>query len=185
MLLDMELNFLVNWFNTWDWTLITRLLVAAALGGFVGFERERSGKIAGLRTHTLVALGAALLTVITERLFYTYPSVNGTIGLDYHIIANIVVGIGFIGAGTILRRDDNKIEGTTTAASLWVVAAIGIASGFGFFQQAIATTVIAYIVLAGFWLIEKYLTRELKYKREGIYEVLKNSENPGPEYTEK
>ncbi|OGM99249.1 MAG: hypothetical protein A2649_03865 [Candidatus Yanofskybacteria bacterium RIFCSPHIGHO2_01_FULL_41_26] len=168
-----------------DWTMITRLLVAALLGGVVGFERERSGKVAGLRTHVLVAMGAALLTVITERLFFLFPSVNGQMGLDYHIIANIVVGIGFIGAGTILRRDDNKIEGTTTAASLWVVAAIGIASGFGFYQEAVATTVIAYVVLAGLWLIEKYLTRELRYKGRGIYRELKQSENPGPEYTEK
>ena len=75
--------------------MITRLLMAALLGGLVGFERERSGKVAGLRTHTLVALGAALLTVITERLFYLYPSVNGTVGLDYHIIANIYSLISF------------------------------------------------------------------------------------------
>ena len=179
------MEFLINWFASLDWPIINRLLVAAALGGFVGFERERSGKVAGLRTHTLVSLGAALLTVITERLFYTFPSVNGELGLDYHIIANIVVGIGFIGAGTILRRDDNKIEGTTTAASLWVVAAIGIASGFGFYQEAIATTVVAYVVLAGLWLLEKHLTRELRYKGQGIYGELKQSENPGPDYSEK
>ena len=168
-----------------DWPMISRLLMAAVLGGFVGFERERSGKVAGLRTHVLVAMGAALLTVITERLFYTFPSVNGQAGLDYHIIANIVVGIGFIGAGTILRRDDNKIEGTTTAASLWVVAAIGIASGFGFYQEAVSTAVIVYVILAGLWLVEKYLTRDIRYKGRGIFGELKQSENPGPEFTEK
>jgi putative Mg2+ transporter-C (MgtC) family protein len=178
------MEFILNWFLSMDWDMITRLLVATALGAFVGFERERSGKIAGLRTHTMVAVGAALLTVITEKLFYIFPSVNGELGLDYHIIANIVVGIGFIGAGTILRRDD-KIEGTTTAASLWVVAAIGIASGFGFYQEAVATTIIAYCVLAGLWLLEKYLTRELRYKGQGIYGELKHAEHPEPVYSEK
>ncbi|PIR41878.1 MAG: hypothetical protein COV30_01660 [Candidatus Yanofskybacteria bacterium CG10_big_fil_rev_8_21_14_0_10_37_15] len=178
------MELILNWIAGWDWNIISRLLVGAGLGGFVGFERERSGKVAGLRTHTLVALGAALLTVITEKLFFMFPSVNGEFGLDYHIIANIVVGIGFIGAGTILRKDD-KIEGTTTAASLWVVAAIGIASGFGFYQEAIATTVVAYVVLAGLWLIEKYLTREIRYKGQGIYGELKHDENPSSEYSEK
>lgn len=165
--------------------MITRLLVATLLGALVGFERERSGKVAGLRTHALVSLGAALLTVTSVELFFTFPSVNGVPGFDYRIISNIVVGIGFIGAGTILRRDDNKIEGTTTAASLWVVAAIGIASGFGFYQQAIVTTVITYIVLAGLWLLEKYLTREFRYKGQGIYGELKHAEHPEPEYSEK
>ena len=164
--------------------MINRLLVAAVLGAFVGFERERSGKIAGLRTHTLVSLGAALLTITSVKLFFIFPSVGGVAGLDYHLFANIVVGIGFIGAGTILRKD-NRIEGTTTAASLWVVSAIGIASGFGFYQEAVATTIIAYVILAGLWLVEKYLTRDIRYKGRGIFGELKQSENPGPEYTEK
>jgi putative Mg2+ transporter-C (MgtC) family protein len=158
-----------------DWTMISRLLVAALLGGLVGFERERSGKVAGLRTHTLVSVGAALLSVISIKLFQVFPSVNGVLGYDYHLVANIVVGIGFIGAGTILRRD-NRIEGTTTAASLWVVSAIGIASGFGFYQEAAATTVVVYLVLTGLWLVEKYLTRDIRYKSRGIFGELKNSE---------
>lgn len=168
-----------------DWTMISRLLMAALLGGIVGFERERSGKVAGLRTHTLVSLGSALLVVISIKLFLTFPSVGGQQGFDYRLISNIMVGIGFIGAGTILRRDNNRIEGTTTAASLWVVAAIGIASGFGFYQEAVITTVVVYIVLTGLWLVEKYLTRDIRYKGRGIFGELKQSENPGPEYTEK
>ncbi len=162
-----------NLFSAVDWETTYRLIAAAILGGMVGFERERSGKVAGLRTHSLVAVGAALLSVISLRLFDILPSVNGTSGFDYHLIANIVVGIGFIGAGTIIRRD-NKIEGTTTAASLWVVAAIGIAAGLGLYQEAIATTVIVYVILAGLWLVEKYLTREMRYKGEGIFGELKD-----------
>src|SRR3989344_2734043 len=167
-----------------DWPMINRLLISALLGGIIGFERERSGKVAGLRTHTLVSVGAALLSIVSIRLFQMFPSVNGTVGFDYHLIANIVVGIGFIGAGTILRRE-NRIEGTTTAASLWVVAAVGISGGLGLYQEAIATTVIVYVVLAGLWLVEKYLTRDIRYKGRGIFGQLKQSENPGPETTSK
>lgn len=167
------MNFITDILSKLDFVTIDRLLLAAVLGGLIGFERERSGKVAGLRTHTLVSLGAALLSLISIRLFEIYPSVNGSMGFDYHLIANIVVGIGFIGAGTILRRD-NKIEGTTTAASLWVVAAIGIATGIGLYSEAIATTLIVYIVLAGLWLVEKYLTREMRYRGEGIFGELKD-----------
>lgn len=155
-----------------DFAIIDPLLIAALLGGIIGFERERSGKVAGLRTHILVSLGAALASLISLHLFEAYPSVNGEYGFDYHLIANIIVGIGFIGAGTILRRE-NKIEGTTTAASLWAVAVIGIAAGLGMYSAAIATTAIVYIVLAGLWLVEKYMTREMRYRGEGIFGELK------------
>ena len=94
-------------------------------------------------------------------------------GFDYHLIANVVVGIGFIGAGTILRRD-NRIEGTTTAASLWVVSAIGLASGFAFYQEAVATAIVVYVVLTGLWLVEKYFTKEMRYRGEGIFGELKD-----------
>src|SRR3990167_3247240 len=157
-----------------DFQTIDALLIAAVLGGLIGFERERSGKVAGLRTHSLVSLGAALLSLISIRIFELYPSVNGQFGFDYHLIANIIVGIGFIGAGTILKRE-NKVEGTTTAASLWVVASIGIATGLGMYSAAITATVIVYVVLAGLWLVEKYLTREMRYRGEGIFGELKDS----------
>ncbi|OGN01110.1 MAG: hypothetical protein A3B91_00835 [Candidatus Yanofskybacteria bacterium RIFCSPHIGHO2_02_FULL_41_29] len=167
------MDFISGLLSQLDFDVIDRLLVAALLGGIVGFERERSGKVAGLRTHILVSLGAALASVVSIRIFETYPSVNGEYGFDYHLIANIIVGIGFIGAGTILRRE-NRIEGTTTAASLWAVAVVGIAAGLGLYQEAIATTVIVYIVLAGLWLVEKYLTREMRYRGEGIFGELKD-----------
>lgn len=168
------MNSITDLISKLDFAVIDPLLIAAFLGGIIGFERERSGKVAGLRTHILVSLGAALLSLISIRIFEIYPSVNGEFGFDYHLVANIVVGIGFIGAGTILRRE-NRVEGTTTAASLWVVAAIGIASGMGFYSEAVTTTVIAYVVLAGLWLVEKYLTREMRYRGEGIFHELKES----------
>lgn len=168
-----------------DFSAIDRLLVAALLGGVVGFERERSGKVAGLRTHILVSLGAALASVVSIYLFAHYPSIGGQPGFDYHLIANIIIGIGFIGAGTILRKDD-RIEGTTTAASLWAVAVIGIAAGLGMYGEAIAATAIVYLVLAVLWLVEKYLTRELRYRGEGIFHALKeHSEHPVDSRAEK
>lgn len=167
------MELITNLLSGIDFDTFDKILIAALLGGVIGFERERSGKVAGLRTHTLVCLGAALLSIISVKIFYMFPSVNGVAGFDYHLIANVVVGIGFIGAGTILRRE-NKIEGTTTAASLWVVAAIGLASGLGLYQEAVITTLISYVILAGLWLVEKYLTREMRYRGEGIFSELKN-----------
>ena len=166
------MDWLANLLSQLDFDIINKLLVATLLGGIVGLERERSGKVAGLRTHILVCVGAALASVISVYLFDTYPSIGGEHGFDYHLIANIIVGIGFIGAGTLLRRE-SKIEGTTTAASLWAVAIIGIASGLGMYSAAITTTVIVYLVLAGLWLVEKYFTREMRYRGEGIFEELK------------
>lgn len=166
------MDFVTNLLSKLDFAIIDPLLIAALLGGIVGFERERSGKVAGLRTHILVSLGASLASVISIYLFETYPSVNGEYGFDYHLIANIIVGIGFIGAGTILRRE-NKIEGTTTAASLWAVAVIGIATGLGMYSAAITATLIVYAVLAGLWLVEKYLTREMRYRGEGVFGEVK------------
>ena len=178
------MDFISNLLSYIDFDTLDPLLIAALLGGIVGFERERSGKVAGLRTHTLVCLGAALLSLISLKMFEIFPSVNGQVGFDYHLIANIVVGIGFIGAGTILRRE-NRIEGTTTAASLWVVAAIGIASGLKLYTEAITTTLIVYVILAGLWLVEKHLTREMRYRGEGIFGELKNGVHHFDSDTEK
>jgi len=133
--------------------LVTRLVIAALLGGLVGFERERSHKMAGLRTHMLVCVGAAMFTVISVEGFLGWV---GNSAFDpSRIISNIVVGIGFIGAGAILRRN-SRVEGITTAASLWTVAAIGIAVGLGFYGLALYGAVIVYFIL--------YLVRQLEYR---------------------
>lgn len=152
------MDFISSFITPHEWSVLVRLLVATVLGAGIGMERERSGKIAGLRTHALVSLGAALFSVISLKLYETFPSLGGVQGFDYHIIANIIVGIGFIGAGAILKLED-RVVGTTTAASLWVVAAIGIASGLGFFREAIATGILTYLVLATLWSFEKRLRR--------------------------
>jgi len=120
---------------------VLRLLLAAALGAMIGFQRERAHKPAGLRTHILICLGSALFTVV---------SVLGFAGnVDpARVAAGVVTGIGFIGAGVILRgaRGD-RVVGITTAASIWVTAAIGIAAGVGMYLIAVVVTLITVLVL--------------------------------------
>jgi putative Mg2+ transporter-C (MgtC) family protein len=118
-----------------------RLLLAAVLGAGIGFQRERAGKPAGLRTHVLICLGSALFTVVSVLGF------TGSVDPS-RIAAGVVTGIGFIGAGVIFRgmRGD-KVMGITTAASIWVTAAIGIAAGVGLYIIAVATAVITVLVL--------------------------------------
>jgi putative Mg2+ transporter-C (MgtC) family protein len=122
-----------------------RLVLSAVLAGVVGLEREVSLKPAGLRTHILVGLGSALLTILSQDAF---------VGSDpSRVAASIVVGIGFLGAGTIIKTEE-KIIGLTTAATLWIVASIGMATGAGMYFLAIVTTLLAFIVLK-LTLIEK------------------------------
>ena len=117
---------------------VARLLLGFLLSGLVGLEREVSLKPAGLRTHILVGLGSTLLTILSLRAF---P------GSDIaRVAASIIIGIGFLGAGTIVKTTE-KVIGLTTAASLWIVACIGIAIGAGFYLLAAVTTILAFIVL--------------------------------------
>ena len=120
------------------WMLI-RLLVAVLLGALVGYERERQGKPAGLRTHAMVALGAALFTVVS---LYGFSDSADT----SRLAAMIVSGIGFLGAGAILH-ERGGVQGLTTAASLWVTAAIGIAVGVGMMLMSLATAALVLAVL--------------------------------------
>ena len=119
-----------------------RLLVAAVLGAAIGFEREIHAHPAGMRTHLLVALGSAAFTVISIFVFETPPSPNGTIPTDpSRVAAQIVSGIGFLGAGAILKYG-SSVRGLTTAASLWATAAVGMAAGGAAWLVAIVTTLI-------------------------------------------
>ena len=120
--------------------LVLRLLLAAALGAIVGFQRERAGKPVGLRTHILICVGAALFTVVS---IYGFKE-----GADpSRVAAAVVVGIGFLGAGSIIRRGEGIVEGLTTAATIWILAAVGLAAGSGQYLLAAVTTVIILIVL--------------------------------------
>jgi len=120
--------------------MVLRLLLAAALGAIIGYQRERAGKPAGLRTHILICVGAALFTVASAYGF--------GVGADpSRIAAGIVAGIGFLGAGAIIRGEGGIVEGLTTAATIWSVAAIGLATGAGLYIVAAVTTAVILIVL--------------------------------------
>ncbi len=121
-----------------DLEMVLRLLLATALGGVIGFQREMSGKEAGLRTNMLICLGSALLTVISVYAFSGDPA---------RIAAGIAAGIGFIGAGVILHRSGGVVLGLTSAATIWTVAGIGMAAGAGMYYIAPAATVLALVIL--------------------------------------
>ena len=126
-----------------EYEMALRLFLACIFGGVVGFERERNVSPAGFRTHILVSLGSALVMVLSMYGFNDFISVNKD---PARLAAQVVSGIGFLGAGTILR-DDTSIKGLTTAASLWVVAAIGLAAGAGFYFSAFFVTTLVFLTL--------------------------------------
>ena len=118
-----------------------RLSAAVLLGGLLGYERERAGKAAGLRTHSLVALGSALFVVAALEAGMSVADAG-------RVIQGIVAGIGFLGAGAILKREDQElVTGLTTAASIWFTAAVGTAVGAGSLWPALLGTVLAWVVL--------------------------------------
>lgn len=127
-----------------------RLLLAAALGGVIGFDRERHTWAAGLRTHMLVCLGAALAMIVSAFAFSDVLQHWPKVVLDpSRIAAQVISGIGFLGAGTIMfMHRENIIRGLTTAAGLWTVAAIGLAVGGGMYTAAIIATAVAWVILA-------------------------------------
>jgi putative Mg2+ transporter-C (MgtC) family protein len=130
-----------------DWELILRLLLAALLGSAIGIERERLVWAAGLRTHMLVCVGSCLIMIVSA---YGFTEVIGPrVILDpSRIAAQVVSGVGFLGAGSIILRNE-VVKGLTTAASLWAVAGLGLAVGGGLYLAAGAATVIILIILAG------------------------------------
>ena len=128
-----------------EWTLAGRLALAALLGGILGLNREIALKPAGLRTHALVALGAALAT-ITGLALMAPPGNDAS--APGRIIQGLLAGIGFVGSGVILhRRDNHTVEGLTTAASIWVIAAVGVAVGAGLWRASTIVVVISLVLL--------------------------------------
>jgi putative Mg2+ transporter-C (MgtC) family protein len=129
--------------------LTVKLLLAALAGGVVGFEREKHGRPAGLRTNLLVAVGSCVMMIVSEAFYLKYGmhDAETTLRLDpSRVAAQIVTGIGFIGAGVILK-EGASVRGLTTAASLWAVAGLGMAFGMGFFSLGAIATVLVLISL--------------------------------------
>jgi putative Mg2+ transporter-C (MgtC) family protein len=137
------------------WRIFLRLLAAMIVGAVVGVQRERSGKPAGVRTHMLVALGAAL--------FVIGPMEFGMLESDLsRVIQGLITGIGFLGAGAILKLEDKReIEGLTTAAGIWMTAAMGLAVGLGRFGLALISVLVAWFVLALIKRTEYWLDRKI------------------------
>ncbi len=129
--------------------IIFRLILAIILGGVIGMERESRHRPAGFRTHILVCLGSATIMVMSELMFTKYQAKFGITFDPTRIAAQVVSGIGFLGAGTIIHYGSN-VRGLTTAASLWAMSAIGLAVGAGFYFLAIAAVIIICIVLFSF-----------------------------------
>ena len=132
-----------------------RLVIAAALGGLLGYERERKGKAAGVRTHMLVAMGAALFVLIPQQAGASMADLT-------RVVQGLVAGIGFLGAGAIVKADaEQTVHGLTTAAGIWMTAAIGIAAGLGREATALLSVLLALVILA----LVPYLLR--RFERGG------------------
>jgi putative Mg2+ transporter-C (MgtC) family protein len=142
---------------------LLRLLIAAGLGGAIGLERELRDHEAGFRTHLLVSLGACVFTLVSAYAWsdWTFSQKTGTVFDPTRIAAQIVTGIGFLGAGAILRNEAD-VRGLTTAASTWVVAAIGMAAGFRLYVVAVAAAVMVLASLVIVRVIERRLLNRVK-----------------------
>ena len=138
-----------------DWILIFRLVAAGLLGGLIGMEREFRAKEAGVRTHFIVALGSALFMIISEFAF------EGKQHDAARVAAQVVSGIGFIGAGVIIFQR-NVVRGVTTAAGLWVAAAIGLACGGGMYILSIASTILVLVGLEAFNFVLRKIDKHKK-----------------------
>ena len=139
---------------TIDWNLIIRLLMAGLMGGLIGLEREVRAKEAGLRTHFIVALGSALFMIISQYAF------EGRQHDAARVAAQVVSGIGFIGAGVIIFQK-NVVRGVTTAAGLWVAAAIGLACGAGMYVVAGAATIMTALCLEAMHFFHRYIAEKV------------------------
>jgi len=147
--------------ETWD--VLLRLLVAAVLGGAIGFEREIRDHEAGFRTHLLVSVGACVFTLVSAYAWtdWTFSTPRGMVFDPTRIAAQIVTGIGFLGAGAIIVRGIS-VRGLTTAATLWVVAGIGMAAGTAYYAVAIGATALVLVSLGPLRIVSKRMVSRVR-----------------------
>lgn len=149
---ELEKELFLGW-PDWHYLLrvVLRLCIAAVLGGVIGFERERTGKSAGVRTHMLVALGATLFLLV--------PLEAGMKTADLsRVIQGLVTGIGFLGGGVILKvNEEHRVRGLTTAAGIWATAAVGVAVGVGWLWPAICGTLLAWVILELLHVVDRWI----------------------------
>jgi putative Mg2+ transporter-C (MgtC) family protein len=165
---------------SWEEALL-RIVIAAGLGGAVGIERELRDHDAGFRTHMLVAIGSALFTIVSAYAFRDFLVGGGAVvrADPTRIAAQIVTGIGFLGAGAIIRQG-LSVRGLTTAATLWVVAAIGMAAGAGYYGGAVITTAVVLISLWPLRLLARMGTSRFRPQRSMLVAQLSAGASPGP-----
>jgi putative Mg2+ transporter-C (MgtC) family protein len=133
--------------------IVVRLVIAAVLGGLLGWEREHKGKAAGVRTHMLVSLGAALFVLVSQQAGINSADMS-------RVVQGVIAGVGFLGAGTILKGDaESQVKGLTTAAGIWLTAAIGVAAGLGREATAVLSTLLALAIFSAIPLVTRFVDR--------------------------
>ncbi|MFA6999723.1 MAG: MgtC/SapB family protein [Candidatus Paceibacterota bacterium] len=146
-------------------SIVSRLFVALLLGMIIGTERVWAHKTAGMRTYALVSMGSALFVVISNEMIQYYAGFSGMNPLM--IVSQIVVGVGFLGAGIIFNKD-SKLVGLTTATSLWVAAGIGMACGLGLFSIAVIATTFTLFIFIVLWFVEERIKKSKYFKEDTI-----------------
>lgn len=168
-------------------SIILRIILAMLCGGVLGIERGKAKHPAGMRTYILVCLGSALVMMTGQYMFEVFNS-----GDPARLGAQVVSGIGFLGAGSIIVESNTKIRGLTTAAGLWTSACIGLAIGVGFYSGAIVTTIVVYFVVSKFRIISNHFTHNDVRLRlyvefdeiENLQELFRNLESSGTQIGE-
>lgn len=157
---DYITDFIGTWLNdvTNVWTILIRIFLATICAGSIGFERTRKRHAAGLRTYILVCLGAAIVMMLSEYLCIIHPDTDSA-----RLGAQVISGIGFLGAGSILITSKNRIKGLTTAAGLWTAACMGLAIGAGFYTLAIVADIVILIILSLMPSVEAMFRRKTRY----------------------
>jgi putative Mg2+ transporter-C (MgtC) family protein len=164
----------------WEEALL-RVLIAAALGGAVGIERELRDREAGLRMHMLVSIVSALFTIVSAYGFHEFLVSGGNLvrADPTRIAAQIVTGVGFLGAGAIIRQGPS-VRGLTTAATLWVVAAIGMAAGAGYYSAAVITTFVVLLSLGPLRILAREATARFRSRTKRLLAQVPAGASPGP-----
>ncbi len=155
------------------WDIVGRLVMGAICGAAVGFNRERQHKPAGLRTHSLVALGAAVFTILGLMLS------AGDASATPRVLQGITAGVGFIGAGVIMRRPEiNDVQGLTTAAAIWIVSAVGVAVGAGLWRTSLTALALTLVVLVVGEAIDRRLHSRTR-SEEDLHAIDHRDDDPG------
>jgi putative Mg2+ transporter-C (MgtC) family protein len=149
--------------------IIIRISVAVILASCIGIERSLAGKSAGMRTYAMAALGSSAFSIISQVI--QAPALVAENPL--YLASAVITGIGFIGAGIVLfQEQSHRGTGLTTAVGIWVSAGVGLASGYGLFNLALATTIVAIVILTGFWFVERAANKFSYRKGKGDEEMM-------------